>query len=240
MLELPIEAAEAGLAGNVDAETIVVVEGRLGLSLSVINPESTSGGREVASVQASDADRDRAKDHLMESLAKKARAQLADEMTTGDTIFDDSFAVSQALSEVYDPPAGAAGTKLTLTMQVEFSAFYASAQDLTQLASLALNASLPSGFHAAAAPQALTLKPVTKPVTNADGSTHWSVRVERRIIQQISNSQVTQLIQGISSQRVKSVLEKSLALDDSPEISLSPAWWPWMPIVPFRISVLAE
>jgi hypothetical protein len=240
MLELPIEAAEAGLSGNVDAETIVVVEGRLGLSLSVINPESTSGGREIASVQASDADRERAKDQLMETLAKEARVQLTDEMKVSDVIFDDSFAVSQVLSEVYDPPAGAAGTKLTLTMQVEFSASYASALDLIQLASLALNASLPSGFRAAAAPDALTLKPVTKPVTSADGSTHWSVRAERRIVQQISNSQVRQLIQGIGSQRVKSVLEKSLPLDDSPKIGLSPTWWPWMPIVPFRISVVTE
>ena len=240
MLELPIEAVDAGLSGNVDAETIVVVEGRLGLSLSVVNPESTSGGREIASVQASDADRERAKDQLMEKLAQEARAQLVDEMKAGDVIFDDSFNPSQILSEVYDPPAGAAGTKLTLTMQVEFSTFYASAQDLAQLASLALNASLPSGFRATADPDGLTMKPVTKPVTDADGSTHWSVRAERRIIQQISNPQVTQLIQGIGSQRVKSVLEKSLPLDNSPKISLSPAWWPWMPIVPFRISVVTE
>ena len=56
MLELPIEAVEGGLSGNVDAETIVVVEGRLGLSLSVTNPESITGGREIPSVQASGTD----------------------------------------------------------------------------------------------------------------------------------------------------------------------------------------
>ena len=78
MLELPIEAVEGGLSGNVDAETIVVVEGRLGLSLSVTNPEPLTGGREIPSVQASDADRERAKDELMKSLESDARAQLAD------------------------------------------------------------------------------------------------------------------------------------------------------------------
>ena len=85
------------------------------------------------------------------------------EIKAGDILFEDTFAVSQILSEVYDPPAGAAGTKLTLTMQVEFSTLYASASDLTELASLALNASLPSGFRAAAGSDALTVKPVTKP-----------------------------------------------------------------------------
>jgi Baseplate J-like protein. len=240
MLELPIEALEAGLSGNVDAETIAVVEGRLGLLLSVTNPEATTGGRETPSVQASDTDRERAKDQLMETLENEARRQLADEMRPGDVLLGDTFAVSQILSEVYDPPAGAAGTKLTLTMQVEFSTLYASAQDLTELASLALNASLPSGFRAAPGSEALTVKAATKPIVNAGGSAHWTVRAERRIVQQINNSQVTQLIQGIRSQRVKSVLEKSLPLEGSPEVNLSPSWWPWVPIVPFRISVVTE
>jgi len=238
MLELPVEAVEGGLAGNVDAETIVVVEGRIGLSLSVTNPEATRGGREVPSLQASDVDRERAKDQLMKNLAEEARQKLAGETTSGDMLLDKTFEVSQILSEVYDPPAGAAGTKLTLTMQVEFSSRYASAQDLTELASLALNASLPPGFRAAS--DALTLKPVTKPTVSADGSSHWTLRAERRIVQQINHAQVAQLIQGIRSPRVKSLLEKNLPLDGSPQVHLSPSWWPWVPIVPFRITVVTE
>jgi len=86
----------------------------------------------------------------------------------------------------------------------------------------------------------LTVKSVTKPVASKDGSTQWTVRAERKIVQQINNSQVTQLIQGIRSQRVKTLLEKNLPLEGSPKISLSPSWWPWVPIVPFRISVVTQ
>jgi hypothetical protein len=238
MLELPIEAIEGGLSGNVDAETIVVVEGRLGLSLSVTNPEATTGGREIPSVQASDADRERAKDQLMETLGNEARAQLANQMKSGDILFEDTFSVSQILSEVYDPPAGAAGTKLTLTMQVEFSMRYASASDLNQLAVLALNASLPLGFSAAS--ETITLKSVARPLSNDDGSTRWTMRAERRIVQQINNSQVTQMIQGIGSTRARTLLKKNLPLEGSPQVNLSPSWWPWVPIVPFRISVVMQ
>jgi hypothetical protein len=141
---------------------------------------------------------------------------------------------------MYDPPAGAAGTKLPLTMQVEFSTQYASAHDLIRLASLALNASLPPGFGPAESSEALTIKSATKPAPNADGSAHWTIRVERRIVQQINNSQVTPLIQGIWAQRVKTVLQKSLPLEGPPQVSLSPSWWPWVPIVPFRISVVTK
>ena len=239
-VELPVEAVESGRSGNVEAETIVILEGRLGLSLSVTNAEPLTGGREIPSVQASDADRKRVRDQLMEILESEARAQLAKEMAEGDILFEDTFAVAQVLSEVYDPPAGAAGTKLTLTLQVEFSALFASASDLTELASLALNASLPAGFHATGGSENLTLIPVTEPILNDDGFTRWTARAERRIVQQISQPQITQMIQGIGSRRALALMEKSLPLDEKPEINLSPSWWPWMPLVPFRISVVTE
>jgi hypothetical protein len=239
MLELPIEAVESGLSGNVDAESIVVVEGRLGLSLSVTNPEALKGGRETPSLQASDADRKRAKDTLLKKLQAEARTKLDDEMETGDIRFEDTLDVSQILSEVYDPPAGAAGSELTLTMQVEFSEQYAASADLTRLASLALDASLPSGFRAAAS-EALTVKPVTQPVASEAGSLRWTVRAERRIVQQIDQTQVTQMIQGVRASHARTALQTNLPLDGPPQIHLSPSWWPWVPIVPFRISVAME
>jgi hypothetical protein len=237
-LELPIEAVEGGLTGNVEAERVVVIEGRLGLSLSVINPEPLTGGREVPSVQATDRDRERAKNELLETLENEARAQLSEGIEAGDILFEDTFTVSQILSEEYDPPAGAAGTTLTLNMQAEFSMLHAAASDLTQLASLALNASLPSGF--AAASEALTVQPASDPALGEDGSIRWRVRAERNIVRQINNGHVMQMIQGIRSSRAQSLLAKNLPLEDSPEINLSPAWWPWVPIVPFRISVITE
>jgi hypothetical protein len=238
IVELPVEAVESGRSGNVDIETLVVVEGRLGLSLSATNAEPLTGGRETPSVQASDADRERAKEALMETLESEARTLLAEDLKTGDVLFDDTFAVSQILSEVYDPPAGAAGTKLTLTMQVEFSSLYADALDLTELAALALNASIPAGFGAAS--EALTLKPVTQPILNDDGFTRWTIRAERRIVQQVSSARVTQMIQGISTRRAQALLNGNLPLEDAPEIHLSPSWWPWVPIVPFRITVVTQ
>jgi hypothetical protein len=238
MLELPIEAVEGGLAGNLEAEAVNTVEGRLGLLLSVTNPEPLKGGRELASVQASEADRRRAKNLLMKKLEMDGREALSDETDSGDMLFEDTFAVSQILSEEYDPPAGAVGSTLTLTMQVEYSVLYTSASDLNELAALALNASLPSGFSATS--DGITVKPVTEPLRGANDSTHWTMRAERKIVQQINGGQVAQMIQGVGSRKAQTQLEKSFPLASSPQISLSPSWWPWVPIVPFRISVLTE
>jgi hypothetical protein len=239
ILQLPIEAVDGGTAGNLEAETINSVEGRLGLSLSVTNPKPTSGGRELPSVQASDADRERAKALLMKTLEADARKHFADELSPGDLMFDNTLAVSQTLAEEYDPPAGAAGTKLTLNMRVEYLVQYAGASDLAALAALALNASLPPGFRADPS-GALTVKPATSPTLEEDGSVKWTMRAERKIVQQINPSQVTQLLQGLGAWNVQSRLKKSLPLAAAPDVQLSPSWWPWMPIVPFRISVVME
>jgi hypothetical protein len=237
-LSVAIEALEGGTAGNLEAESINAIEGRLGLSLSVINPEPTSGGRELPSVQASEADRERVKNLLLDDLETQARERLADELAPDDLLFEETLTVSQTLSEVYDPPPGAAGRNLTLSMQVEYSVRYAAASDLAELASLALNASLPSGYLAAS--DALTVTPVSSPSIDRDGSAKWTMRTERRIVRQIHPAQVSQMVQGSGAWNAASTLEQNLPLVNAPDIELSPSWWPWMPIVPFRISVVTR
>ena len=237
-LELPVQAVEGGIGGNVEADMLVAIEGRLGLSLSVTNPEPTSGGRELASVQANDEDRNRARSLLMQSLEEEARKRFEEENGEGDLLFDKTLAVSQILSEVYDPPPGAAGTKLTLTMQVEYSVRYAAASDLTALASLALNASLPPAFSPAS--DDVTLVSAAAPIVDRDGSARWTMRVERRIVQSIDPAFATRLVQGYTSSAARSRLAENLSLASPPEILLFPSWWPRVPIVPFRISVVTK
>ena len=237
-VELKIEAVEGGLSGNLAAETINTIDGRLGLSLAVLNPEPTTGGRERASVQATDADRARAKELLLKSLEDDARASLLDEFNSDDVVFRETLAVSQVISEIYDLPSGAAGSELTLTMQVEFSVLYASASDLTELASLALNASLPSGFISVT--DAVTFDPATNPLLLDEGTIRWTMRAEREIFQKINTAYVTQLIQGLGATDAQTRLDKNLPLLSKPKVSMSPSWWPWVPIVPFRIEVVTQ
>jgi hypothetical protein len=237
-LELPVEAVDGGISGNLDAETINVVDGRLGLSLSVTNPDPTKGGRERATVQATESDRSRAKNLLFRVLDDEALAGLADELDADDILFDQTFALSQVISENYDLPSGAAASELTLTVQADYSILYASASDLIELASLALNASLPSGF--APVSDAVTFESATDPQLDEEGTLRWTIRTEREIVQRLNPALVTQMIQGLSSVDAKSRLEQNLPLLSKPRISLSPSWWPWVPIVPFRIEVMTE
>lgn len=237
-VELEIEAVEGGLSGNLAAEAINAVDGRLGLSLSVSNPEPTAGGRERASVQATDADRERAKVLLLESMEDDALASLLEDFNSGDVFFVETLTTSQIISETYDLPSGASGSQLTLTMQVEFSIQYASVSDLTELASIALNASLPPDFIAPSSQ--INFANTTEPLLLEEGTLRWTMRAEREIFQKINTSYVTQLVQGLGSSTAQSRLDKNLPLLSKPKVKMSPSWWPWVPIVPFRIDVVTQ
>ena len=101
-----------------------------------------------------------------------------------------------------------------------------------------MNAALPSGFTSA--PGAVTVKTVTNPFLAEDGSLHWTMRAERLIAQSFDTAQVTQLVQGYGVKKAQSNLDESLPSASSPDIQLSPAWWPWVPVVPFRIEVVTQ
>ncbi|HEU0295833.1 MAG TPA: hypothetical protein VFR47_24050 [Anaerolineales bacterium] len=238
VVSLPIVAVEGGIAGNVDSEAIKAIEGRLGLSLVVTNPEPTTGGRELSSVQASDQDRTRLKTLLMKNLETAAREKFLAEFNSGDLLFENTMENTQILAEKYDPPPGGVGTKLTLSMQVEFTAWYASASDLTELATLAMNASLPSGF--APASEAVTVKPLTNAFLDSDGSLRWNIHAEREIIQSFDSVFVTQLVQGLGVNKAQSNLQEHLPSESEPMIQVSPSWWRWVPLLPSRIEVITQ
>jgi hypothetical protein len=43
---------------------------------------------------------------------------------------------------------------------------------------------------------------------------------------------------GLGSNEAQTLLDRYLPLQSDPQIALSPSWWPWVPIVPFRIEVV--
>lgn len=233
-VDVPVEALSAGTQGNVAAESITVIEGPLGLLVSVMNPEPTKGGSNSKTTGPTEADRTRLRKLVIENLKRKAESQMRSKLATGDILLMDTFDVSQVLDETYSPEAGQPGNQLTLTMQVEYGARYVSAEDLDQLTLASLDASLPADFTSSELP---AFKPITEPLTEAEGVTHFDLKVTRTLIRSVGFSQVFELIQGQRPEFVNGRLSKNLSLREPSKITLSPSWWPLMPLIPFNLSV---
>ncbi|MCK7480867.1 MAG: hypothetical protein M0C28_29380 [Candidatus Moduliflexus flocculans] len=51
-------------------------------------------------------------------------------------------------------------------------------------------------------------------------------------------AQVTRLVMGLGASEAQSLLDRNTPSQSDPKIALTPSWWPWVPIVPFRIEVV--
>jgi hypothetical protein len=234
-VDVPVQAEDAGTAGNVDAETILAIEGNLGLQATVTNAEPTSGGRDRLTDAPTEDDRANLRESLLTELEAQVLQEMKKRLASGDQIFPDTLKADQILEETYDPPPGQPGSNLKLSMRVEYTASYASGKDLNELASTVLNASQPEGFVDTGEP--LKFEVVDSYQTNSKGVTRWTVRVSRKLEKLVNPGQIIPLVQGRSMSVAAGQLETALKLSDAPEIRLTPKWWPWLPLIPFNITV---
>ncbi len=232
---VPVRALVAGAAGNLPGGSLVAIESDLGASLAVTNPAPMSGGTDRLAVVPSAEDRAALREALLADLRQRALEQFEAELAPGDLLFMDTFTVSRVLSETYLPPAGQPGNRLTLTLQVEFQVHYAAGADLARLATVSMDASLPAGYEAV--PDSLRLIPIGEPVTGQDGVTLWRMRAEREIRQRIDPAAAAYLVRGRTRRSAARHLAEAFPLLAPPEFRLKPSFWPFLPTLPFRISV---
>jgi hypothetical protein len=236
-VETPIEALEAGEKGNVAGEKLTVLEGSLGLSMSVTNPKATEGGANSTVIGATDEDRAKLREAVVESLLRDAESKLKAEIASADLLLPDTVEAVQSLEETFTPAAGEAGKQLTLKMRVEFSGRYVLDSDLRQLSLSLSNAAVENGYEAVAQP---SYKVIADPSTDSSGVSHFDLEVSRTLLRQVSQMQVFSLVRGHKPQEVQNILASALPLRQKSEIKLTPSWYPWLPLVPFNLSVVTQ
>jgi hypothetical protein len=234
-MDVPVQAVEAGSSGNLPADSLVAFEGDLGTSLSGTNPSATTGGSDrTAPVQTAD-DRIRLRAALVSEILDQCKISLPKSIGQGDTFFPHTLTVGQVLSETYFPAEGQTGQTLSLRMNLQCQAQYASQADVDSLGRQALDANLPAGFGPITA--AVSVLNSSIPATDSGGVTRWQVQAQRLVQATLDPLAATQLIQGRSRAEAGRRLAGSFRLAGAPAIELVPAWWPWLPVVPFRIVV---
>jgi hypothetical protein len=99
---------------------------------------------------------------------------------------------------------------------------------------MVLNASEPEGFIPI--PNTMVYKLAGTPEVDGSGATRFNLQVERTSVQQIDLNHANALARGLPAKTAVRVLHAKLPLAAAPVIELTPAWWPWLPLIPFRIS----
>ncbi len=233
-IRVPVLAVAPGVSGNVGTGSITLLESPQGLQLAVTNPEPTSGGTQSEVVLATDQDRGNLRKRLLSELSRQAQTRFSDQISSGDVMFPATFAQTRVLSEIFDPPDGKPGEKLTLSLRVEYKMAYSAYTDLHLLAERVLNASLPAGYMATS--QQIDLKTVSA-FTQTQDVVYWHMRIERKMRPVLAASRVISIVLGKSVKNAGEELTTTFGLVQSPQISILPGWWPWLPSLPIRIVV---
>ena len=237
-VEVPVKSLVFGKRGNLPPNTLQAIEGETGFWLAVTNPEPTGGGSDNYVSAPTAQDREDLRTSLMARFYKDAEKKIRQELQAGDVIFPDSMSEIEILEESYDPPAGETGDRLTLKMRASVDVLYAKETDMRQLAESALAASIPAGY--APEPNSLRIVSLGDFESQAEGITAWQMRVEQELRPKISPSQVAALVQGHRMDAAAKLLEEKYDLETPPTISVSPSWWQWLPLAPFRIEVITR
>jgi hypothetical protein len=234
-VDVPIRALQSGTTGNVDIGAITAIQGELGLLVSVNNDAPTTGGTDKQIVTPSDADLEKLRGQVLDSLRQAALADLTSLAASDSELLSSTLTQDAILSEEDTPSPGDPADTLQVKMQVRYKAWAVSKTDLATVAKAALNANLPAGF--AGADDTLQISDVSQPLESGTDTFQWEIRAERMIQAAWSRDTVIGATLG-QDPKVEAALLKSLVdLRDDPQINLRPAWWARMPYLSFQVTV---
>ena len=234
-LSLPVTALAPGSGANLPAGRIRAIEGALGVNLTVTNSEPISGGSDLPAPAPTPLDQSRLYNHLIAALRENALAEIQAALGPDDLLLSPLPSLARTLEESYDPPESQPASQINLALRLEFQVPTVSGEDLHSLAASVLDANLPEGYLPV--PDTLEIEHLTDPDLEEDATARWQLRARRTIQARLAPDQAIRLALGISPTKARQRLMQNLTLSNPPGILLRPSWWPFTPLLPFRISV---
>ncbi len=234
-VEAPIEAVQAGTEGNLPANAIQAVEGSLGTAVAVTNPDPTAGGTDRTALVPEADDRARARQALVAELQAQAQQEMQGMIGTQDVLLPNTVSPGKISDEIYDPAAGAPAAQVTAKMTMDFVAQYVSAEDLKNLAQGALIAAAPVGYVPVT--DGLEFSMSGTPTVDPTGISEFDLVVRCNLVRTLDLRRAAVIVRGQPPSIAAAMLQAQMPLAAPPEVSIEPSWWPWLPLIPFRITV---
>ena len=224
-----------GSTGNVSANSLVAIEGELGPDLLVTNPHPTHGGTDASVPAPSNQDIKLIRAQLVKRLEQTALKELNAVIPANDVLITPTLKIIEVIDESLNPALGEPGTHLNLSMRLRFQSQVVASAELNNLASPILEANTPPGYSPM--DDTITLMQLTNPILGEEGIAHWTISIQRKLQTVIAIEQAINLTRGLSANQAIDRLNNRFPLAAEPQIILSPAWWPRLPLIPMRIQI---
>ncbi len=233
--DIPVEAIMAGVQGNVRSNSVLAIEGPLGLDLTVSNQTATTGGTNQVSPSPSQQDYDQLLEQLVTELRDTAKDELRNKLNSRDIVLEIDPEEVDILEIQYSPQEIRPSDQLQLKLRVSYQAYFVSGDDLLYLGQSVSDANLP--MHYGKIPSSLEILPLDEPVKSKDGRFLFNILISWQSRAIIDPSEIIAFAQWQTPEVAIRSLSEYLPVQETIQIEMNPTWWPRLPILPFRISV---
>ncbi|UCF61521.1 MAG: baseplate J/gp47 family protein [Anaerolineaceae bacterium] len=230
-----IQAVVPGLASNLPIGAIDSVEGPLGLVVSVTNPESTSGGTDETRPAVSPDDRINLIDELSSQLYIEATEKILATLDSDLRLVEESLRLRTTIDQSFDREVGEPADSLSLNLVMEIEGLVYHPDDIDSTVRTALEAALSE--ETLLVPDTLSFVILSGPVMAGTETASISILAEQETYRVIDFSRIRELIRGHTKEYTADLLERLINLESRPEIQISPAWFPRLPWLGFRIEI---
>ncbi len=237
-METRVQAEAPGSAGNVPAGAIQAVAGTVGLQISVTNPAPAEGGSDRAGKAASETDYSQLYDTLITTMTETALTNLQTQYGHDLLIVPESMAVEKVLEDKRQPAVNFPSDRVRLALKAAFKVMAVSQENLAAAATASLDANLAEGMQAA--PASLMIEEKTAWVIIPGQRLTLDLLAARLTSPTADAAQLFGDIQGKPTAIARQIVQTKWELDQLPNISITPAWWPRLPFLPFRIKVVVQ
>lgn len=237
-VNLPVRSQQPGTTGNLPAGSLVGIEGVLASQASVTNASPLQGGSDRRYPGPSTADRRLLAAQLYKDMEKTAYREMQKKLSEQDLLIPGSLSKPEVVSEVYSPADNSPANEISLHLQLEYKAWYIPAASFFELANAVMDANLPQGYIPVAGSLSTTLVDASQPFAIPGGK--LTLNLKREISAEVKEAVVVRNVLGKPVAQAKSALTAAFPLNNQPVIRMTPAWWPFLPVIPFRIAVVAD
>jgi hypothetical protein len=234
--ELEAQAMIPGVSGNLAKNQLVVIAGSLPPLLTVTNLIPTTGGTEKNIPTPSLQDQESLRKQMITTLERAALEKMQTQLSKGDWIISPTLTLVETSAETYFPAVGEPGNQLKLVMEAQFQAQVISDETLRRLVEPIMDAYTPSGYLGVPNSLAFTQTGQSPQVKNE--KVLFTIKATRSAQAQIPQTLVTKSILGRTASQAEENLSASIPFADQAQINLFPDWWPRMPWLGMRVTVI--
>lgn len=231
-----VSATDLGPIGNVTGGQINAIDGPLGLQLAVTNPAPAAGGALSQRAAVTAADRERIRAELLTRLGADALSAVQGQLQIGEFLAADSVTLAETVAETYDLAVGEQADIVGLTLRLAFTGLVVDDNDARLAAQTALGAAVPGGE--ALEPGSARFERFPETTLDDAGLAHFTLQASGVAVPLVDVALVREIVVGQPVPQSQLRLASALPLSGLPAIDVEPSWYPRLPYLLFRISVV--